>query len=310
MNKILITCPPMARMIEDSNILRHTIQKYRFDVTIPELGVVMSEDELVNMIGNYDGWIFADDPATDRVLKAGKKLKGCMRWGVGTDNIDWEAFKKYKIPIKNTPGVFGREVADLAMHYITGLSRHTYLIDRAQKQYKRWIRPTGRSLWGTSGLIVGLGDIGKNLARRMLAADMKVSYCDPGVEEYLDLKKEEWPNGMRNKDFVIFCCSLEPDTKGMLNEHTLEYAKDGVCIINVARGGLISEKHLIKAMEKEKISLVAFDVFEKEPLPEDSQLHEFGQRVIFGSHNGSNTYEAVSHVSKLCLDNLAQMLYD
>ena len=151
----------MARMIEDSNILRHTIQKYRFDVTIPELGVVMSEDELVNMIGNYDGWIFADDPATDRVLKAGKKLKGCMRWGVGTDNIDWEAFKKYKIPIKNTPGVFGREVADLAMHYITGLSRHTYLIDRAQKQYKRWIRPTGRSLWGTSGLIVGLGDIGK-----------------------------------------------------------------------------------------------------------------------------------------------------
>ena len=109
---------------------------------------------------------------------------------------------------------------------------------------------------------------------------------------------------------LLFLCSLEPDTKGMLNEHTLEYAKDGVCIINVARGGLISEKHLIKAMEKEKISLVAFDVFEKEPLPEDSQLHEFGQRVIFGSHNGSNTYEAVSHVSKLCLDNLAQMLYD
>ena len=136
MNKILITCPPMARMIEDSNILRHTIQKYRFDVTIPELGVVMSEDELVNMIGNYDGWIFADDPATDRVLKARKKLKGCMRWGVGTDNIDWEAFKNIKFQLKILQVYFGREVADLAMHYITGLSRHTYLIDRAQNNIK------------------------------------------------------------------------------------------------------------------------------------------------------------------------------
>ena len=311
MKKILVTCPPMANIINDSNLIRHEIQKNRFDITMPSYSnVAMSEAELEEIIEPYDGWIFADEPATKRVLKAGKNLKGCVRWGVGTDNIDWQSFKELNIPIKNTPGVFGEEVADIAMHYITGLARHTYLIDRAQKQHKTWVRPTGRSLWGTSGLIVGLGSIGKALAKRMTAHGMKVSYCDPGVESYIDYERLEWPFGMKDKDFVIFCCPLQPDTKHMLNESTLGYAKDGVNIINVARGQLISEKVLVKGIQRNKIALAALDVFENEPVPEKSPLYELGQSLIFGSHNGSNTYEAVTKVSQLSINLLADMLYD
>ena len=208
MHEILLTCPPMIGMVEK---FREDFKVANFNVTVPSFTQEMSEDALCDIIGDYDGWIIGDDPATRKVLQAGVngKLKACMRWGVGTNNVDFQAFKEFDIPIDNTPGVFGREVADLACHYVTALARDTYNIDYQVKN-GNWYKPIGQSLWSTKALIVGFGDIGKNLGKRLQAHDMEIFFYDPFVsqtEAGSEYKKALWPKALSKVDFCNFYCT-------------------------------------------------------------------------------------------------------
>lgn len=311
MHKVLLTCPPMVGMV-------HTFSKdfenANFDVTVPEFTQEMSEDALCGIIGDYDGWIIGDDPASRRVLEAGVKgrLKACMRWGVGTNNVDFEAFKEFNVPIENTPGVFGREVADLACHYVIGLARDTFTIDRKVKQGE-WFKPIGQSLWSARALIVGFGDIGQNLAKRLLAHDMEVWFYDPNVEKSdiaPNCSKVTWPNALSHVDYVVFTAPLNSKTHHMLNNATIEFMKEGAKVINVGRGPLIDELALIDGLRSGKIAAAALDVFEKEPvgLKTHQELLTFSERLILGTHNGSNTEQAVQNVSRLCISRLMEFL--
>ena len=311
MHKILLTCPPMIGMVTE---FHDDFKAAGFEVTIPKFTQEMSEDALVEIIGDYDGWIIGDDPATRRVLEAGVrgKLKACMRWGVGTNNVDFEAFKEFNIPIENTPGVFGREVADLACHYVTALARDSFAIDREVKK-GNWHKPIGTSLWAAKALIVGMGDIGKNLAKRLAAHDVEINYFDPFVAEAdipVAARKVAWPTGLAGIDVVIFTAPLNENTYHMFNQEALAVIDKRINLINVGRGPLIEEKTLIKGLKKGTINKAALDVFELEPF--DIQIHrdllEFKDRIILSSHNGSNTREAVSFVSKLCIGKLNEFL--
>ena len=311
MHKILLTCPPMIGMFET---FVDDFKKANFDVTVPEFTQEMSEESLCEIIGDYDGWIIGDDPATRRVLEAGVKgnLKACMRWGVGTNNVDFAAFEDFKIPIENTPGVFGREVADLACHYVTALARNTFAID-SQVKKGNWYKPIGQSLWSATALIVGYGDIGQNLAKRLLAHDMNVSFVDPFVSQSqagTSVKKETWPNSLRHVDYVVFTAPLNENTYHMFDMNILNVLKPGIKVVNVGRGPLIQQSALIEGIKKNLIASAALDVFEVEPFDtaEHLQLLELGDRLIVGSHNGSNTREAVISVSKLCITRLRNFL--
>ena len=311
MYKILVTCPPMIGIIEK---FEQDFKDANFDVTIPHFTQEMSENDLCKIIDRYDGWIIGDDPATRRVLEVGKKgkLKACMRWGVGTNNIDFQAFSDLKVPIENTPGVFGREVADLACHYVIALSRETFRIDHNVRMGK-WHKPTGRSLWNMSALVVGFGDIGQNLTKRLIAHEVKVKVCDPFIkelDEFKDITNLDWPKALSDVDIVIFTAPLTNDTYHMFNKNCLRLIKRGIKIVNVARGQLIDQKALVEGFDKDLIHSAALDVFEKEPFhPEKNlELMKYSDRLIFGSHNGSNTIEAVTSVSKLCIKKLKKFL--
>jgi D-3-phosphoglycerate dehydrogenase len=287
-----------------------------FNVTVPEFTQEMSEDALCKIIGDYDGWIIGDDPATRAVLEAGVKgnLKACMRWGVGTNNVDFAAFKEFNIPIENTPGVFGREVADLACHYVTALARQTFTIDRLVKQGE-WFKPIGQSLWSQHALIVGFGDIGQNVAKRLLAHDMKVSFYDPFVSHSKIVKnctKVTWPDALSHVDYVIFTAPLNEETHHMLNMSNINSVRTNINIINVGRGPLVCEKALVEGLSSGRVRSAALDVLESEPisLTQHSRLLEFGERVILGSHNGSNTFQAVEYVSRKCITRLKEFLDD
>ena len=313
MHKILLTCPPMIGMVSE---FEADFTEANFQVTIPEFTQEMTEGELCEIIGEFDGWIIGDDPATRKVLEAGVKgrLKACMRWGVGTNNVDFNAFKEFQIPIQNTPGVFGREVADLACHYVTGLARQTFEIDKQVKQ-GNWFKPIGQSLWSLRALIVGFGDIGQNVAKRLEAHDMDVWFYDPFVSqgEFGNrYKKATWPNALSHVDYVIFTAPLTEQTYHMFDEAALAVTKNGINLINVGRGPLVKEQALIKGLKAGKISAAALDVLESEPinLQIHSELLNISDRLILGSHNGSNTREAVSHVSKLCISRLHSFLTD
>ena len=306
--KILITCPPMIRMIDELNYL---FDGSGTEVHCPDVVQTLSEEELIQLIPKFDGWIIGDDPATSAVFEAGKAgcLKAAVKWGIGVDNVDLDAARSLGIPITNTPMMFGGEVADIAMSYVVALARETYSIHCGVIAGK-WPKPRGISLASRTMGLVGFGDIGRNVARRAQAADMRVIAYDPYYESVDGLDGVEpcaWPERVAECDFLVFTCALNSGNFHMLNSDALEHAKPNVRIVNVARGGLIDESALINGLESGKVHSAALDVFEVEPLRQDSPLRAY-PRNVFGSHNGSNTSDAVIRASEQAVSILLNSL--
>jgi D-3-phosphoglycerate dehydrogenase len=271
----------------------------------------LSVEELKSLVPQHDGWIIGDDPATREVFTAAKagKLKAAVKWGIGVDNVDFAASKKLGIPIINTPNMFGCEVADIAMGYVIALARETFQIDDGVRQGS-WPKPRGISLYDKTVALIGYGDIGKQVAARLRVAGMKVIAYDPmapDAPDMPDVQRAEWPNRIEEADFIIVTCSLTPSSEHMVNAAVFDQAKDGVRVINVGRGPVIDEPSLEAALKSRKVYSAALDVFEIEPLPMNSYLRTH-DRCIFGSHNASNTADAVERTSLIAIDKLMSFL--
>ena len=142
---------------------------------------------------------------------------------------------------------------------------------------------------------------------------MEVWFYDPHVEKSEiapGCSKVTWPHALSHVDYVIFTAPLNDNTYHMLNEKNIALMKHGIKLVNVGRGPLVSEVALVKGLREGQISAAALDVFEDEPYNSNSHSHfiDFSDRLILGSHNGSNTKEAVEFVSKLCIKKLRQFL--
>jgi D-3-phosphoglycerate dehydrogenase len=299
-------------MIGQIDRFRPAFEAKGVEVIVPENFVQMlNEAQLIEILPNFDGWIIGDDLATKQVFEAGKrgKLKAAVKWGIGIDNVDMQAAKILGIPISNTPYMFGGEVADLAVGYTIALARYTHLIDKEIKAGK-WTKPAGISLAGKTVGLVGFGDIGRNIAKRLFAADMVLNVYDPYAKEkdnYSNYNFFTFPNQLEEADFVILASALTPENKHLINTQILNKMKDGVRIVNISRGGLIDENALVEALQSKKVHSVALDVFENEPLPMDSPLRNF-ENTIFGSHNGSNTIDGVIRASRRAMSLLFEFL--
>ena len=292
--RVLVTCPPMLGMIDK-------FEKKAYECGLKLVGTevtqTLCEQELINLLPEFDGWIIGDDPATKKVLEAGIKgsLKAAVKWGIGVDNVDLEACKSLGISITNTPGMFGKEVSDIAVGYVIALARQTMEIDRGVRKGE-WPKPCGISLANKKVALIGYGDIGRNTAHRLLASDMEVIAYDPyakpeNIEEGVTLEK--WPSRIDEADFIVVNCALTSSSHHLLNTKIFEAMKPGVRIVNVGRGAIINEKCLIKALKNGQVHSAALDVFEEEPLPINSELREHPS-CIFGTHNSSNTIDSVT----------------
>jgi len=306
--KVLVTCPPMLGMIDS---FKHIFEEKGIELSAPDVVQTLSIEELREIVPQHDGWIIGDDPATREVFESGRagNLKAAVKWGIGVDNVDFDACRDLSIPIINTPDMFGREVADVAMGYVTALARETFEIDRAVRK-GGWIKPRGISLSGKKVALVGFGDIGQNTAKRLLAADMSVIAYDPFADNSLDLpgvEREIWPNRVEEADFIVVTCSLTKSSYHMVNGDVFKRVKDGVRVVNVGRGPIIDEASLEDALKDGKVYSAALDVFEVEPLPMDSYLLT-NPHCIFGSHNASNTADAVERTSHIAIDTLFNFL--
>lgn len=307
--KILVSCPPMLGMLDE--FLPFAAAK-GLTLVPAKVTQTLSEKDLITQLQLYDGWIIGDDPATRQVFVAGKsgKLKAAVKWGIGTDNVDFVACKELNIPVINTPLMFGKEVADVALGYIIGLARQLFFIDREVRLNVGWPKPAGMSLAGKKIAVVGLGDIGSNLVKRLLACEMVVTGYDPSTTVLTEnIVRRNWPEGISEQDFIVFTCSLNEATYHMLNSEVFSMCKDGVFVVNVARGPLIDEPALIDALEVGKVKAAALDVFEDEPLSQNSKLKEM-PLCILGTHNGSNTREAVIRASHIAIERMHKFLSD
>ena len=287
------------------------LQQARFEADCPHIEQVLSEQELINRVGNYDGWIIGDDPATSAVFRAGVagKLKAAIKWGVGTDNVDFDGAQAVGLKVANTPGMFGDEVADLAMSYAVALARRTFEINEGVHRGE-WPKPVGYSLRNKTAAVVGYGNIGKEVCARLTASKLNVQIYDPHLDKTElpdNIQELTWPEGIGNADILILCCALTPQSRHMLDRDLLKKCKPGVFIINVSRGALIDEPALAESLADGKVAAAALEVFESEPLPHDSCLREF-RHCIFGSHNASNTQEAVDRTSLRAIELLSTAL--
>ncbi|WP_101758438.1 phosphoglycerate dehydrogenase [Oceanicoccus sp. KOV_DT_Chl] len=287
-------------------------KQHGIEVDTPDVVQTLSVEQLIKLVPNYDGWIIGDDPATAAVFEAGAagNLKAAVKWGIGVDNVDFKACERLGIPIINTPNMFGREVADIALGYVIGLARETFTIDREVRK-GNWLKVSGMSLASKKVGLVGYGDIGQNTAKRLLAAEMEVIVFDPFYDQsrnpYPDVKFANWPEGIDEFDFIVFTCALSDSNFHMFSAAEISRCKDGVRIVNVARGPLINEADLIAGLLSNKIYSAALDVFEVEPLQQSSSLAKM-ERCIFGSHNSSNTVDAVHATNKKAINALLDFL--
>ena len=306
--RVLITCPNLINTIDH---FRPVFNKLGIEIEIPHFVQQLSEAELLAIIDRFDGVIAGDDPFTAKVLQKGKNLKVIAKWGIGVDAIDLVAAKQLGIPVHNTPGAFSDEVADTAIGYIIMLARRLHQIDRAVRNGD-WFKPLGMSLRGKVLGVIGVGNIGKAIGRRADVMGMRlVGYDLYSIStEYLaEVGMEQVPltTLFNQADFIVLCCNLNQSNFHLLNEQAFAEMKNGVHIVNVARGPLIDEIALFQAIHKQKVAGAALDVFEREPLPWDSPLRTL-ENCIFGSHNSSNTFEAVMRVNELSIQNLVKEL--
>ena len=288
-------------MLGQVELFKPIFEAHGLELICPDFVQTLSEEELCALLPEMDGWIIGDDPATFRVLEAGKQgqLKAVVKWGVGVDNVDFDACKQLGLPVSNTPGMFGEEVADVALSYIIGLARQTFLIDRGVRA-GGWPKPAGMSLPGKKLGLIGFGDIGRSIAKRCLAFGLDLTiwdpYANPSVEDQQKYTFATYPEGIEHMDFLVASCALTPETKHMVNASVFEQAKEGVRVVNVSRGGIIDEQALMKALDSGKVHSAGLDVFETEPLPADAPIRNY-ERCILGTHNGSNTVDAVIRAS-------------
>ena len=304
---MLVTCPPMLQGID---AVRETAAEMSMSLTTPKVVQTLTEDELIDQLRGHDGWIIGDDPATARVVGAAKELglKAAVKWGIGVDNVDLAAFKEAGIPVINTPNMFGDEVADLAMCYLIGLARCAFRVDRDVRSGK-WPKPAGSSLRGKIVGVVGMGDVGAQFAIRANASGMRIIAWDPYVSSCPNNVElmGPWPAGLETCDFLVLTCALTPQTYHLFGTDILAHIKPGLRVINVSRGSLINESVLIEAMIEDLVSCAALDVFEFEPLSNQSRLLDF-ENCVLGTHNASNTKDAVRRASIAALARMQNFL--
>jgi D-3-phosphoglycerate dehydrogenase len=256
----------------------------------------LKPEELVAIIGDYEALLVrSQTQVTADVIAAGLKLQVIGRAGVGIDNIDVDEATRRGIVVVNAPTGNTVSAAEHTLALMLALARHIPQASTALKSGS-WQRSKymGTELRGKTLGIIGLGNVGSEVARRGRAFEMKVIGCDPFVSEDMaaSLQTELVPMErlLRESDFITLHLPLTPQTKGLIGPKELAMVKPTARIINCARGGLIDEALLAKAVEEKMIAGAAVDVFPEEPTTE-SVLFNIDE-VIVTPHLGASTAEA------------------
>jgi D-3-phosphoglycerate dehydrogenase len=273
----------------------------------------LSEEELVGLIADVDGVISGDDRFTARVLERAKKLKVISKWGTGIDSIDQEAAARLGIAVRNTPGAFTDPVADTVMGYVLCFARQLPWMDRDIRQ-GRWEKRMGASLRERTLGVIGVGNVGKAVVRRAVGFGVRVLGNDivelPKAfvsETGLEVVPRE--DLLCRLDLVSLNCTLNKTSYHLIGEAALELMKPTAYLINTARGPLIDEKALVRALQAGRIAGAALDVFEQEPLPEDSPLRRL-DNCLLAPHNSNSSPAAWKRVHENTLKNLLDELKD
>ena len=248
-------------------------------------------------------------PITENILRSAPNLRVVSNMAVGVDNIDIKACTQRKIPVGNTPGVLTESTADLTMSIMLAIARNIpqASLDAREGRWKTWSPAgwLGIELNGSTLGIIGMGKIGKAVARRASGFGMKILFTDPEKISFESATQVPLQELLKNSDIVSLHTPLTPETLGLINKPMLSLMKPTSILINAARGPLVDTSDLLEALQLHKIASAALDVTDPEPLPPDHPLYRLPNCLIV-PHIGSATQQTRRKMAELaCLNLLA-----
>ncbi|HEY8483708.1 MAG TPA: phosphoglycerate dehydrogenase, partial [Longimicrobiales bacterium] len=271
----------------------------RFEI---EVRTGLKGEELARAIAGFDAVIVRSATRITReALAYADRLKVIGRAGVGVDNIDVEAATERGIAVLNAPSGNTISAAELTMALLLALVRRIPAADRSMKAGE-WDRKSfsGIELYGKTLGLIGAGRIGREVAKRARAFEMRVIAYDPYLTEEqaraLDIERASFDEVLRRADVVSLHVPLTETTAGMINEAALAKMKPGALLVNAARGGVVDEDAVCRFLQEGRLGGAAFDVYEEEPLPADHPLRKLNN-VVLTPHLGASTEEAQRNVA-------------
>jgi D-3-phosphoglycerate dehydrogenase len=269
-----------------------------------------TEDDLIALLEGIDGAIVSTDPFTARVIQAADRLKVISRTGVGYDAVDVPAATARGILVTTTPGVNRHAVADWAMALLLCCARNVPE-NLAEVQRGTWTRYEGMDLDGKTLGVVGLGTIGKEVAKRAKAFGMRVLAFDLVQDlrfaQGQGLAYVALEDLLRQSDFLSIHCFLNAATRHLINAERLALMKPTAFLINTARGGIVDTEALYQALCAKRIAGAGLDVFEGEPLHADSPLRAL-TNVYLSPHCAGSTEDARKRSGTMAAENLVRGL--
>jgi D-3-phosphoglycerate dehydrogenase len=259
--------------------------------------MVLGMDETKTELSDADAIIPEGELVDVALLERAKNLK-LVQTGAGYDNVNIEECTKRKVYVAHAAGVNARAVAEHVLAFILCWYKNMALLDRAMKSGKHGFEYSGGELAGKIIGILGLGNIGKEVARLAAAFDMKVlGYHRHPVDTDLDFESTDFETLLRMSDIVSVNVRLTPQTRHLIGYRQLEIMKSDAFFVNTARGAVVDETALVEALRTGMIGGAGLDVFENEPLPEKSPLRRINN-VILSPHMASEPDALYFHAKR------------
>ncbi|MGD0015572.1 MAG: phosphoglycerate dehydrogenase [Bryobacteraceae bacterium] len=272
-------------------------------------GQNLTEDQLIPLIKGIDGIIVGEDDVTRKVIEAADCLRVIAKNGVGVNQIDVRAATERGILVTNTPGANSNAVADLTFGLMLAVARRIPFSHNATRQ-GRWDKFIGAELWRKTLGIVGVGHIGKGVARRARGFEMKILGYDIVPDEefacQVGLTYVALETIFREADFVTLHVPLLPSTEGLVTRAHLGMMKRTAYLVNVARGGVVSSADVYDALVKKELAGAALDVFEQEP-PVGNPLLTL-DNIVTTSHIGAFTTESMENMGQTAAQSVIDVL--
>lgn len=279
-------------------------------VTYNPTGKPLTSAEVRDLLPGIDGYIAGLDVIDEAALAAADQLRVIARYGVGVDNVDLAAAKARNIVVTNTPGANSVSVAELALGLMLALARQIPEAVEAVHLGK-WPRYAGLSLEGKTVGILGLGAIGRQLVRRLQGFDCRIVAHDPFVDaasvSSLGVELVSMQEVLARADFLSLHMPLLPETRGVVNDEFLGRMKQGAFLINTARGEVIDEDALLRALQSGHLKGAGLDTFAKEPPDPDNALLRLPQ-VVATPHLGAMTDGATSNMGWMAMQDCLAVL--
>lgn len=288
--KILVTVTNYSKYCQAG---KRILQDAGCEIIENTSGRPFTAEELKELVGDVDGAIAGADVWSEQIFRAALKMKVLVRFGVGVDNFDLEAAKRHGIAVCNCPGINTTAVAEQAVALILGLTRQIVWLNKETKEGK-WPRIMMHELKSCTVGILGFGSIGRNICEKLkvfspvlIAYD---KYVDEKEAERLGVEMVSFEEVLKRSDVISVNLPAVPETIGIINSQNITKMKNGVYLVNTARGSLVKEKDVAEAIRTGKIAGFATDVYAREPITRENPLLS-SDRVIMTPHTSAETYE-------------------